>query len=241
MSLFEYLKEHVALLVVMIFILLAIVALAIWLLILLYQKRQEKPPEETEEQEESKEETSQDEPKPLEENDEISKQEDSEMKKQVPDKKTEPQKAKEKEPQKIAKPAPAKPATKAKPTAKEKPAPATKAAGKWVLYEEDRGGFGFRLLASNGEIMLKSSSPYASLQSAKAGIKTYQDNIAADRLEVVETKKGNFFVQVNNASKRMLATSADYPTRSSCESALSSIKRWAQSTTIVTESDDEKE
>lgn len=87
--------------------------------------------------------------------------------------------------------------------------------------------------------MLKSSSPYASLQSAKAGIKTYQDNIAAGRLEVVETKKGNFFVQVNNASGRMLATSADYPNRSGCESALQSIKRWAQTSTIVQESEDE--
>lgn len=134
--------------------------------------------------------------------------------------------------------------TKPAPVAAKKPAakPAKKESiGKWVVYEEDRGGYGFKLVASNGEEMLKSSSPYASLSSAKSGIKTYQDNIAAGRLEVVETKKGNFFVQVNNASKRLLATSADYKTRVSCENALESIKRWAATTVIAVEgADDEK-
>ncbi len=126
----------------------------------------------------------------------------------------------------------AKPAKPAKPTKKE-------AAGKWVIFEEDRGGYGFKLIASNGEVMIKSSAPYASLSSAKSGVKTYQDNIAAGRLEVVETKKGNFFVQVNNASKRLLATSADYKTRSSCENAMESIKRWAATSIVTVENADE--
>lgn len=130
------------------------------------------------------------------------------------------------------------------PVAAKKPAakPAKKeTVGKWIIYEEDRGGFGFKLVASNGEEMIKSSSPYASLSSAKSGIKTYQDNIAAGRLEVVETKKGNFFVQVNNASKRLLATSADYKTRTSCENAMESIKRWASTTVIAVEGSDDGE
>ena len=130
----------------------------------------------------------------------------------------------------------------AAPVAAKKPAK-KESVGKWIIYEEDRGGYGFKLVASNGEVMIRSSSPYASLSSAKSGVKTYQENIAAGRLEVVETKKGNFFVQVNNASKRLLATSADYPTRSSCENALASIKRWAATTVVVVENpnqDDKK-
>ena len=120
-------------------------------------------------------------------------------------------------------------------------APATKTAGsigKWVVYEEDRGGYGFRLHASNGEVMLTSSSPYASPSSAKSGIKTYQDAVAAGRMAIVETKSGSFFVQISNASNRLLATSADYKTRSSCESAAESIKRWASTTIIVVEKEE---
>ena len=126
-----------------------------------------------------------------------------------------------------------------KPAAKKDPVAAT---GKWVIYEEDRGGYGFRLLASNGEKMLGSSSPYSSLSSAKSGIKTYQDNIAAGRLEIVATKSGSYFVQILNGSKRLLATSADYKTRASCENAMESIKRWASSDNIVVEEseDDDK-
>lgn len=119
--------------------------------------------------------------------------------------------------------------------------PTTKTAGaigKWVVYEEDRGGYGFRLHASNGEVMLTSSSPYASPSSAKSGIKTYQDAVAAGRMAIVETKSGSFFVQISNASNRLLATSADYKTRSSCENAAESIKRWAPTTIIVVEKEE---
>ena len=173
------------------------------------------------------------------------KQESLEEKEQKPMKKEEKPPVKKTEPKVAAKPAPKSTAKAAPKAAEKKPVKAvaaakvSNAAGKWVLFEEDRGGYGFRLIANNGEEMLRSSSPYATLQSAKSGIKTYQDNIAANRMEVVETKKGNFFVQINNASKRMLATSADYKNRTSAENAAASIKRWAKSAVIVVE-DDEK-
>lgn len=149
--------------------------------------------------------------------------------------KTEPKPEPEKEaPEKAkAKKAPKKPVPKAAPV---KPVPKPgNASGKWVIFEEDRGGYGFKLVASNGEVMLTNSSPYVSLQSAKAGIKTYQDNIKAKRLEIIETKSGSFFVQINNAAKRLLATSSDYKTRTGCESAAESIKRWASTPIIVIE------
>lgn len=145
-----------------------------------------------------------------------------------PEKKPTPKPA-AKEPQKEPKKVPAAPV---------KPEKKSGAAGKWIVYAEDRGGYGFRLLASNGELMLRSSSPYSSAASAKNGIKTYQENIAAGRLEIVETKKGNFFVQVNNGQNRLLATSADYKTRASCEAAAESIKRWAATGVVLLEEDD---
>ena len=124
-----------------------------------------------------------------------------------------------------------------KPTGKtvtKKAEPVSKGAngGKWVIAPDERGRYGFRLYASNGEVMLESGTPYATLSSAKSGIRTYQTNIAADHLEIAETKNGAFFVQVLNARGGLLATSADYKTRSACASAAESIKRWAQTTTV---------
>ena len=76
--------------------------------------------------------------------------------------------------------------------------------------------------------MLTSSVPYASLQSAKTGIQTYKTNIAkAENVQIEETKSGSFFVRILNARGALLANSADYKSRSSCESAAESIKRWA--------------
>ncbi len=130
-----------------------------------------------------------------------------------------------------------------KPAQEEKPAAAPKASGangKWVISKDERGRYEFALYASNGEMMLESGTPYATLSSAKSGIKTYQDNIAAERLEINETKNGAFFVQVLNARGGLLATSADYKTRTACTNAAESIKRWAQTMTIEVEEESDE-
>lgn len=111
------------------------------------------------------------------------------------------------------------------------------ANGKWVITK-DGDRFGFELVASNGEVMLESSISYSSLAGAKGGIKTYQTNIAAGRLEIKETKNG-FRVQILNGSNALYAASADYKTRVSCESACESIKRWAATAVVVVEGEDE--
>ena len=251
-----YIQDHVALTVVLAVILVLIVALVVLLAVEIARGKKRKGEETAEKETPIEREAPDEEPiqepteeqteEPEERSEETSEEPPAEPAPQktdetpgfvfVPVKKSRPAPEATEEEQmkqeKKAKPAAAPVAAKKKPAKKE-------TVGKWVLYEEERGGYGFKLVASNGEVMIKSSSPYASLSSAKSGVKTYQDNIAAGRLEVVETKKGNFFVQVNNASKRLLATSADYKTRSSCESAMESIKRWAATTIIVVENPDE--
>ncbi len=166
----------------------------------------------------------------------------------VPEKKPEPQRegnfifvpvqkepaAKEAKP-KTAKP---KPVKAAKPVEKKddgaKPAkeePVSGANGKWAVFE-DGGRYGFRLIASNGEVMLESATTYSSLGGALAGVKTYQNNIKAGRLAIKETKNG-FRVQVFNARGGLLAASADYKTRPNTESAMESIKRWSATAVVV--------
>ncbi len=157
------------------------------------------------------------------ENDPTAEQEDDEMKKKAnaPAKKPEPKKAPV-----VVKAEPPKEEPK-----KEDPK-VSGAGGKWVIEEDKNGKFWFSLIASNGQIMLESPTPYVSLQNAKDGIATYQNNIAADRLEITEHKNGDFQVQVLNGSKRLLATSSTYPSRTQAESTRDSIKRWAQTSVI---------
>ena len=120
-----------------------------------------------------------------------------------------------------------------KPAAKsEKDAPAKPVlGGKWVI-ELVREKYWFTLYAPNGQAMLESATPYATLSSARSGIDTYKQNIAADRLEIVEHKNGDFQVQVLNGRGGLLSMSSTYSTRSAAESARDSIKRWAPTDTV---------
>lgn len=241
----EYLKNNIPLLIVFVLIIALIIVLAVLLIRQLVRKKKTDNTTETVETQQLEEATvpepefePEPEPEPEPEapvSESVETQTETIMEEET-------MKQPEKEEKKPVKAEPKKTSKPAKPAPTPVAAPIVKSGknlGKWVIFEEDRGGFGFRLMASNGEQMLKSSSPYASISSAKSGIKTYQDNIAAGRLEINQTKNGNFFVQINNASNRLLATSADYKTRSSCESAADSIKRWAPTTVIVVENDEE--
>ena len=114
---------------------------------------------------------------------------------------------------------------------KAEPAKVSAANGKWVI-ETVKGKYWLSLIAPNGQVMLESPTPYASLSSARSGIKTYQDNIAADRLEITEHKNGDSQVQVLTAGGRLLATSSTYSSRSQADSAKESIKRWASTTAV---------
>ncbi len=114
---------------------------------------------------------------------------------------------------------------------KAEPAKVSAANGKWVI-EAVKGKYWLSLIAPNGQVMLESPTPYASLSSARSGIKTYQDNIAADRLEITEHKNGDSQVQVLTAGGRLLATSSTYSSRAQADSAKESIKRWASTTAV---------
>ncbi len=152
-----------------------------------------------------------------------------EQKKTEPSKKEEPAKKEAKKP--IAKAEPKKePAKKPEPK-KAEPAKVSAANGKWVI-EAVKGKYWLSLIAPNGQVMLESPTPYASLQSARSGVKTYQDNIAAERLEITEHKNGDSQVQVLNGRGGLLATSSTYSSRAQAESARDSIKRWASTTAI---------
>ena len=115
-------------------------------------------------------------------------------------------------------------------------------SGKWVVSvsgQNDDGtpSYSFELRASNGEKLL-SSVDYKSVQGAKNGIKTYKSNIEKDNFTIAQNKKGEFYFRLLNGSGHLLSTGEQYQSKSSCENAIDSVKRFAMTAVIVVEEEE---
>ncbi len=135
-----------------------------------------------------------------------------------------------------------KPATQAKKSeaATKKAAPAAKSStvekadagakkiiGKWVIKEKGEGEFVAFLYANNGELIL-TSEIYASEDSARTGIETIKKNIGGD-VQIYKDKNRNFYFKLKSVKNRILCVGETYKTRDLCESAVESVKRFADS------------
>lgn len=118
------------------------------------------------------------------------------------------------------------------PENKEEEKPAGFQNGKWIINKTEEGKFVFKLCAANGSVMFESGKEYASLSSAKQGINTYKKNFAENNCKVSETKTGGFVYKLTNANGMLLAVSAGYTSKSSCENALESTKAYAESAPV---------
>lgn len=129
----------------------------------------------------------------------------------------------------VAETVPVKPAP-----AKEKPAEApvsTGMHGKWRITETE-DGFVASLYASNGVLMLNSEA-YTTEKGAKNGIDTIKKNAENGTFQIKQDKNGRFNFKLFSLQKRLICIGASYPTRSSCESAIESVKNFAKSAILV--------
>lgn len=110
--------------------------------------------------------------------------------------------------------------------------------GKWVIRKNEDSTYYFELRASNGEKLL-TSIDYTSLSGAKNGIKTHKNNILRDNIVISQNKKKQYFFKLLNGSKQLLCTGETYPTKSRCESAVDSVKRFAESAVVTVQKDDD--
>ena len=111
-------------------------------------------------------------------------------------------------------------------------------AGKWVIRKNDEtDAYHFELLASNGEKLL-SSIDYTSVAGARGGIKTHKANIAKDNFTIATSKSKQYFFKLLSGTKQILCTGETYKTKSRCESAIESVKRFAETAVIVVEKTD---
>lgn len=127
-----------------------------------------------------------------------------------------------------------KPATQA-----ESEADKEKYSGKWVILrvvteeqtEEEEEMFFFELRASNGEKLL-SSEEYTSYAGALRGIETHKNNILKDNFKITLSKKGDYIFKLLNGKNMLLCMGENYPTKTRCESAMESTKRFAKTAVI---------
>ncbi len=105
-----------------------------------------------------------------------------------------------------------------------------KYAGKWLIYKED-GKYAANLVASNGEVLLRSET-YTALSGVKSGIETIKNNVAKNNFAISLDKNGNFFFKLYSSSTRLLCVSEGYSAKSVCESAIESVKRFSETAVL---------
>ena len=66
-----------------------------------------------------------------------------------------------------------------------------------------------------------------------------ENNILKDNIVISQNKKGQYFFKLLNGSKQLLCTGETYPSKAGCESAVDSVKRFAESAVIVLQKTDE--
>jgi len=109
-------------------------------------------------------------------------------------------------------------------------------SGKWLITEEG-GRYVATLLASNGEVLLRSES-YSALSGVKSGIETINNNIRKNNFALSIDKKGKYFFKLYSSATRLLCISEVYKTRAMCERAIESVKRFSQTAVIVVDKKD---
>ncbi len=112
-------------------------------------------------------------------------------------------------------------------------------SGKWIIYETD-GAYTANLVASNGEVLLRSES-YTALSGIKSGIETINKNIAKDNFAISIDKNGKYFFKLYSSSTRLLCISEVYGSKTLCENAIKSVKRFSETAVVVRHSEVEKE
>ena len=107
--------------------------------------------------------------------------------------------------------------------------------GKWIIYTKTDDTYGtsyyFELYASNNEKML-TSEEYTTFEGAVNGIDTHKTNIEKGNVRISLTKRGDYIFKVLSGNGQLLCLGEHYKTRSRCESAVESVKRFAQTAKV---------
>ena len=97
---------------------------------------------------------------------------------------------------------------------------ATATKGAFEVFESELDGkWYFHLLASNGQIVLRSQA-YSSESAAKKGVKSVQTNGKdISRFELLPAVNGEFYLNLEASNGQVIATTETYSTKSNAEQA----------------------
>ncbi len=116
-------------------------------------------------------------------------------------------------------------------------------SGKWIissdLNAEEQKIFYFELFANNGEKLL-SSEDYTTYTGAVNGIHTHKKNIEQDNFRITLTKRGDYIYKLLNGNGQLLCLGEHYKTKRLCQNAVESVKRFALSSPLFTDSEEHK-
>ena len=114
-------------------------------------------------------------------------------------------------------------------------APENGYTGKWIINTTGNEEVGimyyFELFASNGEKLL-TSEEYTTYEGAVNAVATHKANIAKGNFRISVTKKGDYLFKLLGGNGQLLCMGEHYKTRSRCESAVESVKRFSQSAPV---------
>ena len=106
-------------------------------------------------------------------------------------------------------------------------------AGKFELYQDKRGEFRFRLMASNGQSILASEG-YKTKSGCTNGIESVQKNAPDDgRYERKETKSGKKMFNLKAGNNQVVGTSELYESVASRDNGIESVKKNAPDAKVV--------
>ena len=107
--------------------------------------------------------------------------------------------------------------------------------GKWIINTTQGDGtdvmYYFELFASNGEKLL-TSEEYTTYEGAVNAVETHKANIAKGNFRISITKRGDFIFKLLGGNNQLLCLGEHYKTRSRCESAVESVKRFSKSAPV---------
>ncbi len=114
--------------------------------------------------------------------------------------------------------------------------PAEGYEGKWIISTKGDETVGvmyyFELFASNGEKLL-TSEEYTTYEGAVNAVYTHKANIAKGNFRISITKRGDYIFKLLGGNGQLLCLGEHYKTRSRCESAIESVKRFSESAPVL--------
>ena len=110
-------------------------------------------------------------------------------------------------------------------------------SGKWKI-KKDKNGYFAKLHASNGGLLLQTEH-YTTMSGVKSGIETIKKNVENGNFAISIDKNNHYHFKLFSKSNKLICISEDYSSKAKCDNGIASVKRFANTTAIILEENDD--